>query len=143
MCLNACLHVHCMHTTSIQCSCVKKCFVSYCLHSFPVPARIVSAPLHLNLKVGETLVLPCRVDGFPKPHVYWGRVLTGNQRSGSISTGRVPHGTYAPFYHIEVLNNINTSANGFYQCSVENKIVNPPEGIREIKERWMVKVTVS
>jgi hypothetical protein len=105
-----------------------------------VPARITWAPLSLTYNVGETMVLPCKVDGFPRPEVFWGRTLTDSHRLGSANRG--PYTGYKPFYHVETLSNVVLGNDGYYLCFARNKIVNPPMGVRIMEDTWHMRVFV-
>ena len=115
-------------------------FNSHIYHfGLQVPARVVWAPTALSHRVGESLVLPCKVDGIPTPKVYWLRTLTGKHQVGSRRTGKTE---YSPVFHFQTIKMVHQWMTGNYQCVATNKIVNPPNGVHKEVDTWHMSLKI-
>ena len=117
-------------------------FNSHIYHfGLQVPARVLWAPTRLSHKVGKSLILPCYVDGIPKPSVTWLRSYTGKSRLGS-SRQTVDTPEYSPIFYFRTIRVVHHYMTGNYQCVARNKIVNPPSGVHERLDAWHMSLKI-
>ena len=99
-----------------------------------MPPKWLHEPENVEAVEGQDILLPCQVEGFPKPVVVWTRDASGFTKSGdqevlTLSESQFVNGSL-------LIADASKGNEGRYTCTADN-------GVRDAKVHKTVNVTVN